>query len=117
MDDRAYEEPVARLLVLGDVRTERERPDYLGLGLGREHVPELIRMATDPDLNHGDSNSPDVWAPLHACRALGELRAEEAIEPLLLLFDDEDDDWMLEELPDRPECVLGRRPGDAGAES
>jgi hypothetical protein len=79
---------------------EHERPDYLGLGLGREHVPELIRMATDSNLNRGEPNSPDVWAPLHAWRALGELRAAEAAEPLLALFDDEDDDWVGEELPD-----------------
>jgi HEAT repeat protein len=29
-----------------------------------------------------DQNSMEVWAPVHAWRALGQLRAEEAIKPL-----------------------------------
>ena len=32
-------------------------PDYLALGLGPEHIPELIRMATDDDLNEADTES------------------------------------------------------------
>src|SRR5579864_7878643 len=37
---------------------------------------------------------------VHAWRALGQLRAVEAVEPLLELFDRlEDDDWVHEELP------------------
>src|SRR5207245_1219672 len=48
-----------------------------------------------------DSDSLEVWAPIHAWRTLGQLRAEAAIEPLLPLFEEaEDDDWVMEELPD-----------------
>jgi hypothetical protein len=100
---RPYPEPVDRLLTLGDPHEMGvEFPDYLGYGLRAEHIPDLIRMATDPDLNKGDPESPEVWAPLHAWRALGELQAVEAVEPLLTLLDHpdmQDDDWAHEELP------------------
>jgi hypothetical protein len=96
-----YSPPVDKLLTYGDARSFREWPNYLELGLTRKHIPELIRMATDKDLNSADSESLEVWAPLHAWRALGQLRAPEAIEPLLELFaDSEDDDWVGSELPD-----------------
>ena len=100
MSKRSYDNPVDTLLTLGDIRGERERPDYVGLGLAREHIPELIRMATDMDLYWAGSDTEEVWAPVHAWRALGDLRAEEAIEPLLQFFDDEQDEWPLVELPD-----------------
>lgn len=97
-----YTTPVDKLLTLGDCRGSRTQwPDYLGLGLDSEHIPELIRMATDSDLHWADSESSEVWAPIHAWRTLGKLRAEAAIEPLLDLFDElEDDDWTGEELPE-----------------
>ena len=75
-------------------------PDYLTeLGITSEHIPELIRMATDEELNYADSDSPEVWAPAHAWRCLGFLRAEEAIAPLIGLLKTEYDDWLLEEIP------------------
>jgi hypothetical protein len=64
-----YKQPVDQLLCLGDARDRREWPDYLGLGLDFQHVPDLIRMATDPALNDAPFDSPDVWAPAHAWRA------------------------------------------------
>jgi len=36
------------------------------LGFGPEHAQELIRMALDEDLHRADSDSLDVWAPIHA---------------------------------------------------
>jgi hypothetical protein len=101
-----YHDPVAQLLTLGDPRqgghTVPEWYDYPALGLTAEHVPELMRMALDDDLNLADSEGAEVWAPLHAWRALGQLRAEAAIEPLLQLLDridDEGDGWAREDLP------------------
>lgn len=96
-----YKEPVDVLLTLGDARDSLgEWPDYSEYGIGAEHIPDLIRMATDPELNWADSDSLEVWAPIYAWRALGQLRAEEAIEPLLTLFHElEDSDWVGEELP------------------
>jgi PBS lyase HEAT-like repeat-containing protein len=97
-----YQPPVGRLLTYGESDRIRldDWPDYRELGIGPEHVPDLIQMATDEALNEADAESTEVWAPLHAWRALGQLRAVEAVEPLLELFDRlEDDDWVHEELP------------------
>lgn len=102
MTSDSYPPPVDKLLTFGDCRKLPERPNYLELGLGPEHIPDLIRMATSEELNHADSESSEVWAPVHAWRVLGQLRAEAAIEPLMSLFrtiDEEDNDWVGEELP------------------
>ena len=57
-------------------------------------------MATDDELNWADSDSLEVWVSVHAWRALGQLKAEEAIEPLIMnLFRMGDSDWVGEELP------------------
>lgn len=95
-----YAEPVSMLLSYGDCLDSGEWPNYLELGFTREHIPELIRMATDEELNWADSDSLEVWAPMHAWRGLGQLHAEEAIEPLMRLFHElEHVDWVGEELP------------------
>src|SRR6266566_1441379 len=99
----SYQPPVDKLLTYGEsnLMTPDEWPDYQELGIGPEHIPDLIRMATEEELNEADSESREVWAPIHAWRALGQLRAVEAVEPLLGLFDRlEYDDWVNEELPD-----------------
>jgi len=94
-----YPPPVDQLLTLGDCRGSHW-PNYGAMSFGPEHVPELIRMATDPGLDWGGPDSVEVWAPIHAWRVLGLLRAEEAIEPLLHVFDEwEDSDWPANELP------------------
>lgn len=95
-----YPPPLDKLLTIGDPRRFSEWPDYLELGFGPAHVAHLIRMATDKELNQADSESREVWAPLHAWRVLGQLRAEAAIAPLMRLFhEQEGDDWPGEELP------------------
>jgi hypothetical protein len=97
-----YQPAVERLLTYGESKwiTPDEWPDYREVGIGPEQLPELIQMATDEALNVAASGSAQVWAPVHAWRALGQLRAVEAVEPLLELFDRlEDDDWVHEELP------------------
>ena len=98
-----HTDPIAKLLTYGEcdmLRQDEPWPDYLELGFTQEHVPDLIRMATDTDLNNADGDSLEVWAPLHAWRTLGQLRAEEAIQPLVTLFDKfRDDDWVATELP------------------
>jgi hypothetical protein len=98
-----YQPPLDQLLTYGESNriTPDEWPDYRELGIGPEHIPDLIRMATDEELHEADSEGTEVWAPLHAWRALGQLRAVEAVEPLLELFDrHEYDDWVGEELPE-----------------
>jgi hypothetical protein len=98
---KKYSILVSTLLTYGDCREIKHWPDYLQHGFREEHIPDLIQMATDPDLNKGDPNSLKVWAPVHAWRILGQLKAEMAIEPLtslLRMFDTDDDDFVGEEL-------------------
>ncbi|MCA1598013.1 MAG: hypothetical protein LC769_03150, partial [Chloroflexi bacterium] len=72
----------------------------LSHGLGPASIPDLIRLVGDEVFNEGDPDSPEVWGPLHAWRALGQLHATEAVAPLLdVLSNNEGDDWVHEELP------------------
>ncbi len=49
-----YTPPVDQLLKLGDVRHPNPRPDYEALDIGKEHIPDLIYMSLDEELNWGD---------------------------------------------------------------
>ena len=98
-----YAPPVDKLLTYGEAKSAAPDnwPNYLELGLGPEHIPDLIRMTIDENLNWADSGSLEIWAPIHAWRTLGQLQAEAAVEPLLTLFEDSDEnDWAMEELPE-----------------
>jgi hypothetical protein len=106
-----YSEPVKKLISFESLENATgDWPDYtLMLGLNLQHVPELIRMATDDRFDHRaedweEDNRP-YWAPLHAVRALGQLHATEAMSALLTLLS-KDDDWLLEELP-KASTLLG----------
>jgi len=71
------------------------------LGLDPEHIPDLIRLATHEELVWANDDHVDIWAPIHAWRALGQLRAEAAIEPLFSLFIGVDEsDWVTELMPE-----------------
>jgi len=104
MTTTSYSPPVDKLLAIGDAHDSMAHwPDYIALGLGPEHIPDLIRLALDEELYVVDSESLEFWAPIHAWRTLGQLRAEAAVEPLTGLLhrvDDDDDDWVGEELPE-----------------
>lgn len=96
-----YQEPVAQLLTLGDVRELERNYDYLALGLTPDDTPELIRLMQDDDLYWSDSDN-EFWASLHAARALGQLRAESAVEALIdnLSRIDDDDEWVMSDYPE-----------------
>ena len=103
-----YPPPVDQLLRLGDPNLEKAWRDYRALGIGPDHLPDLIRMATDADLVMDDDPEEGLdaatidalgWAPQHALRALGELEAPEAIDPLFEAFDkfaDLHDFWLMD---------------------
>lgn len=97
----AYRPPVEQFLYLGKPDSFDSR-DYIKMGITDADIPELVRMATSRELNRAPFPSSLVWAPVHAWRALGQLRASEAVGPLLglLKYIDKDyDEWSSEELP------------------
>ncbi len=54
-----YAFPLDKLLTLGDARpTMRRWPDYRQYGLAPEHIPDLVRMATDEELNLAEHHLP-----------------------------------------------------------
>ncbi len=61
-----------------------ERLVHQILQAGVAAVSPLIALATEIELLHDDE--PECFAPIHALRLLGELRAAEMIEPLLREF-------------------------------
>ena len=50
-------------------------PNYLKLGFTQHHINDLIIMALDDKLHYGDPDSLEIWAPIHAWRTLGQLKA------------------------------------------
>lgn len=94
-----YQPPVASLLEKGEPASG-EWEDVTKLGITEADIPELIRMVTDKHL-HWSEDSFLCFAPVHAWRALGQLRAEQAIYPLITLFDlaeEMDDDYIENEM-------------------
>ncbi len=96
MNIKKYAPPVDKLLSYGDSDMFQNWDDYLKLGFTEDHIPDLIHMATDQDLYALDSL--EGWAPIHAWRTLGQLKAQDAIEPLMSMFED-DSEWANHELP------------------
>jgi hypothetical protein len=103
-----YTEPVSKLLTLG--RPEDPWTDYLALGITHADVPELVRLLRDDEIFQQAPSEerltgedlPDLYGQIHAWRALGQLRAEEAIPALLgILYqiDEEDNDWLSSDAP------------------
>ncbi len=102
LSTKTYSEPVKKLLTHPEQPLAEKWLDYGSMGLTREHIGELIDMAVDKDLHLALSESPEVWAPVHAWRALAQLGAVEAIEPLIGQFyriDEENDDAVGEDMP------------------
>jgi len=103
MSEKTRADLVACLLALGDPGPTSEWTDYAQVGIGAEQVPDLIAVLTDEDLLLGDTEGDETWwVPLHAWRALAQLRAKTAIAPLLSLLhwiDDESLDDVAEEVP------------------
>ncbi len=110
MSVEVYTPPVAKLLTYGEPEPvlAENWPNYLELGIGPEHVPELLHMVADKDLRttDPDETDPKYWAAVHAWRTLGQLHAVSAAEPLLQLSEElisnesGVDEWAIEELPD-----------------
>ncbi|EKU97918.1 hypothetical protein Lepto7375DRAFT_7175 [Leptolyngbya sp. PCC 7375] len=111
MSAKDYQPPIDQLLAYGrpDVAYPNQWINYVDeLGLTTDHIPELIRLASDKELDEDDE--VEIYAYIHAYRALGQLKAESVIEPLIKLLGDEANEWFLEELPEvfamiGPTCI------------
>ncbi len=105
MNERSYSDPVKKLLQLGMPEGD-EWPNYLAMGVTPEHIPELIELVGDEELRWVDEGEEEADlleanAQIHAWRALGQLKAEQAIPALIGILhqaDDYDDEWAGEEL-------------------
>jgi hypothetical protein len=96
-----------QLLTLGEPRSDETVRDceecwldYSTIGLSASDAPGLIALATDKELNR--ANPPECYAPVHAWRALAQMKCEAAIVPLVGLIEElaeADDDWGLQDLP------------------
>jgi hypothetical protein len=91
-----YAEPVSQLLWLGDALTYEG--DYQNFNFKKQHIPDLIRMATDRRLHQYLQETTQVWAGVHAWRVLGQLQAVEAADALTQLFNSFDE-MVVSELP------------------
>lgn len=98
--DEPYTPPVAGLLELGSAHDQDARGRREALGIGQEHVGELVRMARDRALYSGsdDDESPRFWAPIHAVELLEDLDVSAVIDELIPLLDVEND-WFSSSLP------------------
>lgn len=95
-----YAPPVLNLLSCGRPKniSRTDWFDYVeAYGLTDEHIPALIQLAVEEELDWADEG--ECYAPIHAYRALGQLRAEAAIHPLVSLLDGDDSDWLMDDLP------------------
>ncbi len=92
---------IRQLFSLGEVGQDDEWFDYLAYGFSEADVGRLIALLGDASLLEADPDSPALWVTLHAWRALGQLRSEATVEPLLALLDTPliDDSWAFYELP------------------
>jgi len=82
----SYSAPVDQLLGLGNTPGMPQRLDHLPPGITLKDVPELIRMAGDPELWTGSASYETGCGPNRAIALLGLLRAKSAIPYLLNLL-------------------------------
>lgn len=88
----SYTRPVSRLLTHGPVTAKAKATedwfDYVGhYGLTEVHLPGLIRMTGGSDLSKRVPSH--AYAPIHACRALGQIGDNGADLYLVQMVDDQ----------------------------
>jgi hypothetical protein len=102
-----FSPPMIKLIALGDKNTQGIGSwlNYQDLGITPEHIPELIRIIQEIEAfwPEGELEADEVSAPIHAWRALGQLKATEAIPALIKLIiqnEELENDWIMEEIPE-----------------
>lgn len=109
-----YSPPVSRLLAYGSPNAFKPEdwPDYVGeLGFTAEHVPELLTLMQDTALADIDPDEPPplpdyadpelLWcAPVHAWRALAQLKVLAIFDHAIDLSQSSIEEWAREEFVD-----------------
>jgi Protein of unknown function (DUF1186) len=104
-----YPPPVDQLLTLGEpqeLATNHWINYPVKFGFTLDHVPDLLRLVAsrNEEIPYDEAEiDPAIYAPIHAWRAIGQLRAESAIDSLIALLplsSDMRDEWVSEELPE-----------------
>jgi hypothetical protein len=88
-DTAALSDLLIRLLDAGE-EPPRELLDQI-LAHGAEAIPPLIAVVNEYPGDDPDADERKYWTTYHAIQLLGELRAAEAIGPILKLRDEDDD--------------------------
>jgi hypothetical protein len=105
-NDAPFAPPVSQLLELGEARRDDQDERIAALGLGQEHVPDLVRLALDRRLYEAEGDDEidaELWGPVNAVLALKPLDAT-GYEPQLVAAFDLDSELLREELP----AILGK---------
>ena len=89
-----YLPPIKQLLSLGEAGDDAVHAEILKPG--KALVPELIRMAFDPQLHQRPADDPAHHAPGHAIALLRALREEAKLDQLAQWLDQADGDWYTE---------------------
>ena len=88
MSDTPYPEPLNKLTELGEPNTyaAADWPDYVDeYNLTEEHVLDLVKILeehTQP-VDEFDGDDPLSWTAVHVWRALGQLKSELALRPMI----------------------------------
>ena len=88
---------IVELTVMGKPELNEPWFDYASIGISADHIPDLIALMKNSDY-HNSSDELQMWIPVHAWRALAQLRTVEMIPPFTdLLCEFQDDDWLRED--------------------
>ena len=105
MAETNYREPLNKFLELGrpDTYNVEDWADYVSeYNLTDEHIPDLLKMLdvyTQP-IDDFDEHDPASWTAIHVWRALGQLKNEQAIQPLIdVMMRGTWEDWGWEDIP------------------
>ncbi len=91
---------IQQLMRIGQPDWNREWPDYIAeYQLNANDIQDLLALFKDDQIEPGEGQPPQIWASLHAWRALGQLGDPAAIVPIIHSFDTcHADEAALEEL-------------------
>lgn len=106
-----FEPPLDQLLVFGEIDRETLSQRVAELGIGQQHVPELVRMARDRSLITIVGEEPEGWGPVYATQILEMLDVSDVVADLIPILDVD-----LDRLADNTIAALGAASSPAAVE-